>query len=460
MSNILAGVAEYIYPLSNVEDNSNNNNNSNNKSSEENSPRSLYNTTPRDGELSSNNSSEALKNDNNENNKNGDDSSGGGYIGTVKSYIGASGEYIPTIGTEKIAAIGSVSGEYIQTIGTASTDYIPSLESLYPTSIFGTLEASDDIPRKKSNSMHEWEKRSMEWESAMLKIRADTSRKEEMKNPKEKPLAGSTISKVPSVPTSEQKKNSWSECQHDTFNCRIGPNYGWNGKKAQSPPSLMNCVGMDFVKCDKRIDNIGSKVKIPDEWIIDTNNSLIPPIFIVNVQIPAENPVSIFQEINDGPGYSLTYYFQLKPEVIESYKNLSTATPAARLFAEYCKKAPELDNDSKSEFRGKFKVCVRCENIEEFGLPTFISQWNAKPALIKQTGTLTRGPNYIEMDINGHRFNSIAKGALLSLMPSFDRMVISAGFCIESRKDDEMPETIFGLATWNKPDLIQSVVLE
>ena len=201
MSSILAGVAEYIYPLSNVEDNSNNNSNSNNKSSEENSPRSSLYNTPRDGELSSHNSSETLKNDNNENNKNGDDGSGGGYIGTVKSYIGVSGEYIPTIGTEKIAAIGSVSGEYIQTIGTVSTDYIPSLESLYPTSIFGTLEASDDIPRKKSNSMHEWEKRSIEWESAMLKIRADTSRKEKIKNPKEKPLAGSIISKVPSVPT-------------------------------------------------------------------------------------------------------------------------------------------------------------------------------------------------------------------------------------------------------------------
>jgi len=83
-----------------------------------------------------------------------------------------------------------------------------------------------------------------------------------------------------------------------------------------------------------------------------------------------------------------------------------------------------------------------------------------KPALIKQTGKLIRGPNYIEMDINGHRFNSIAKGALLSLMPSFDRMVISAGFCIESRKDDEMPETLIGCSTWNKPDLIQTVVLE
>ena len=431
MSSIIAGVAEYIYPPSSIEDTSNSN-----KSSNENSPRSSSNDSPRDNEK--------LKNDNDIDNSKSNEES---YIGTVKSYIGATGEYIPTIGTEYIPTIGG--------------EYIPSLESLYPISIFGSSENStEDIPRKKSNSMHEWEKRSLDWELAMLKIRADTTRKEELKNPKEKPMAGSTISRVSILPPNEQIKNSWSECLHSTFNCRIGPNYGWNGKKAPSPPSLMNCIGMEFIKCDKRIDNIASKVKIPDEWIIETNNKLIPPLFIVNVQIPAENPVSIFQEVNDGTGYSLVYYFQLKKEIADSYKDLSTATPAARLFADYCMNAPELMNDNRSDYKGKFKICVRCENIEEFGLPSFISQWNAKPALIKQTGTLIRGSNYIEMDINGYKFNSIAKGALLSLMPSFDRMIISASFCIESRKDEEMPETIFGLATWNKPDLIQTPYLD
>ena len=455
MSSIFAGVADYIYSPSNIEENSNNDNSNSNsnssRSSSSNSPRSSSFNTPRDGVLSTNNSEEKLQNDN-------IDSNNEGYVGAVKSYssviIGAGGEYIPSIGSEYIPSIGS---EYMPSIG---SDYIPSLESLYPTSIFGSVESNDDGPRKKSNSMHEWEKRSIEWESAMLKIRADYSRKEEIKNPKDKPLAGNSICKVPNAPTSEQKRNTWSDCLHHTFNCRIGPNYSWNGKKAPSPPSLMNCVGMEFIKCDKRIDNIGSKVNLPDEWNIETNNSLIPPIFIVNIQIPSENPLTIFQEINDGPGYTLTYYFQLKPETAESYKNLATATPAARLFAEYCMKAPELDNDSRSEHKGKFKVCVRCENIEEFGIPTFISQWNAKPALIKQTGTLIRGSNYIEMDINGHRFNSMAKGALLSLMPSFDRMVISTAFCIESRKDDEMPETVFGCSTWNKPDLIQTPTLD
>jgi len=434
MSSIIAGVAEYIYP-SNIEDSS-----TSNKSSNDNSPRSSSYDSPRED-----NSNEKSKNDN-ENTDDVANSNEESYIGTVKSYIGATGEYIPSLSTEYIPTIGG--------------EYIPSLESLYPISIFGSSETSDDIPRQKSNSMHEWEKRSLDWEAAMLKIRADTSRKEELKNPKEKPIAGNTISRVQTVLPNEQIKNTWSECIHSTFNCRIGPNYGWNGKKAPSPPSLMNCIGMEFIKCDKRVDNIGSKVKIPDEWIIETNNKLIPPLFIVNVQIPAENPVSIFQEVNDGTGYSLVYYFQLKQEIAESYKDLTTATPAARLFADYCMNAPELINDNRSEYKGKFKICVRCENIEEFGLPSFISQWNSKPALIKQTGSLIRGSNYIEMDINGHKFNSIAKGALLSLMPSFDRMVISASFCIESRKDDEMPETIFGLATWNKPDLIQTPYLD
>ena len=55
---------------------------------------------------------------------------------------------------------------------------------------------------------------------------------------------------------------------------------------------------------------------------------------------------------------------------------------------------------------------MRCQNIDEFGLPSFITAYNAKPVLIRNTGTLIRGTNYIEMDINVHRFASVPKQAL------------------------------------------------
>ena len=58
---------------------------------------------------------------------------------------------------------------------------------------------------------------------------------------------------------------------------------------------------------------------------------------------------------------------------------------------------------------------------------------------------------YVEMDINVHKFASLPKKALEAMFTRFDKMVFSAGFCIESRTDDEMPEALFGAAQINFP---------
>ena len=55
------------------------------------------------------------------------------------------------------------------------------------------------------------------------------------------------------------------------------------------------------------------------------------------------------------------------------------------------------------------------------------------------------------MDINVHKFSSVPKKALEVLFNRFDKMIISIGFCIESRTEDEMPETLFGCVTLNRP---------
>jgi hypothetical protein len=39
----------------------------------------------------------------------------------------------------------------------------------------------------------------------------------------------------------------------------------------------------------------------------------------------------------------------------------------------------------------------------------------------------------------------------------FDKMFIHTGFCIESRDDDEMPETLVGCAALNKPSPANAV---
>jgi hypothetical protein len=62
-----------------------------------------------------------------------------------------------------------------------------------------------------------------------------------------------------------------------------------------------------------------------------------------------------------------------------------------------------------------------------------------------------RGKDYVEMDINVHKFSSLPKQALSTMFDRFDRMLISIGFCIESIEDNEMPETLLGTVTLLKP---------
>ena len=124
---------------------------------------------------------------------------------------------------------------------------------------------------------------------------------------------------------------------------------------------------------------------------------------------------------------------------------------------------------------GRFKVIVLCSNLEEFGLPSFITMYNGKPVLIRSTGTGYRTENYIEMDINVHKFGSLCRKALEILINNFDKvryillikglnistqcinfsfckqMVIDVGYCLEGRDDDELPEMLLGSASIIKP---------
>lgn len=233
----------------------------------------------------------------------------------------------------------------------------------------------------------------------------------------------------------ERADNTWSKADASTFLLRAGPNYASSGKKEPSRKALFELVGVDCVETSAKIDNIGSQMEIPEEWLdIESTRKGVPQLFIVNVQLPSEFPTTIFKEITDGPGYSLVLYYKITEETAEAMADMKTASGATKLFADYCSKAPELADDASNPFRGRFKITLRCDNIDEFGLPSFITSYNSKPVLIRNTGTLVRGKNYIEMDINVHKFGSVPRKALQMLVSRFDKMYINVGFCIESRR--------------------------
>mmetsp|Transcript_31776 Transcript_31776/g.53595 ORF Transcript_31776/g.53595 Transcript_31776/m.53595 type:complete len:401 (+) Transcript_31776:213-1415(+) len=309
-----------------------------------------------------------------------------------------------------------------------------------------------------------------------------------------KPLAGSTFPRAsgtcstgsgsgtssPSPPpssssssvASDPPRHTFSDCDASSFFLRVGPNYSKTGAKAPAGPSLYEVVGVDFVRCDTRIDDYASKVQLPPEWTaVDTHHPLIPPLFVVNAQLPEDFSFSFFNSKDDGLGWSLAIFFRIRRETAEAIRDLASAPPAVQLFARFVTEAPECfarssntagakesasSSSHKNPWVGRFKICLRCEQIEKFGLPSFITSYNSKPVLIRNTGTLLRDAvphrnHYVEMDINIHRFASVPKRALEVMFHRFDQMVISMGFCIESREDAEMPEALFGAVQVNFP---------
>jgi hypothetical protein len=62
-----------------------------------------------------------------------------------------------------------------------------------------------------------------------------------------------------------------------------------------------------------------------------------------------------------------------------------------------------------------------------------------------------QGESYVEIDLNVHKFGSLPKKALATMIDKFDAMRVSTGFCIESREEGEMPETMLCSSTCYKP---------
>jgi hypothetical protein len=141
-------------------------------------------------------------------------------------------------------------------------------------------------------------------------------------------IAGSTLPMVPEGVDldSNPTEHAWSAPHHSTFHLRSGQNYSKNQEKSPSPPSLMELVGVDFVRCQSRIDHITSHLSIPPEWMSrDSHHPDMPSLFVVNTQVtffpdnslseheklPDDFSPSFFHSPENGSGWSLTFYFKM-----------------------------------------------------------------------------------------------------------------------------------------------------
>ncbi len=126
--------------------------------------------------------------------------------------------------------------------------------------------------------------------------------------------------------------------------------------------------------------------------------------------------------------------------------------PAVRLFSQWC-----ANGEDDDELRGRFKAIGRAMNTEELRLPSVIKRYNGKPILIYgREGSMRfdRERQILELDVNAHNFSYFGRRALYSTYHKFREALVSVGFVIEGRTNDELPEHIVGTALFRKVDLL------
>lgn len=260
-----------------------------------------------------------------------------------------------------------------------------------------------------------------------------------------KPLAGSTL------PHADEDYrtaplHTWTKIDSKLFQVRIGPEYNRYKKKAPSAPPLYEAVAVDIFCARQRVDHAAERFQLPDTSHIQTNNPHVPPIFVVQLQIPSDPPKSIFSSSDNGPGWALVMYYRITEDTCQQLKDLSTASPAVKLWAEWCEKAPH-----DPAMRARFKVINMCSNMEQLGFSSVIVSYNGKPVLIRRTGSLFKGTNYMEFDVHVHKFDTFAKQGIFQISSLCGNMYMQVGFVIEGRDDSELPETLFGCVAVNRP---------
>ncbi|GAX23617.1 hypothetical protein FisN_12Hh189 [Fistulifera solaris] len=289
------------------------------------------------------------------------------------------------------------------------------------------------------------------------------------------PQAGSTTVRIenPSDPPVNEKNEHFVGWKVDRGDSLLVRSHGYlsTKKKIPSPGELYDCIHMDAFESPHRYPDMGARVQLPEVKHDDGDIKKTwraPDIFIVSIALPTDPP-KLGSSSSDGGGYTITAYFRMKQETRDILKRVTaegydassekvddpqkSQVNAVRLFEEWCRRAP-----TDGKFQSRFKIVPNAHNLKEIGMPGWIAKYNGTPFLIKrpgQTGFLFSHPELscMEFDVSLHVFPYLAKQAICFMKESFFRKtLVTFGFVIEGRTDDELPECLIGLFQLCYPD--------
>ncbi|KAG2409450.1 uncharacterized protein HKW66_Vig0001150 [Vigna angularis] len=182
-----------------------------------------------------------------------------------------------------------------------------------------------------------------------------------------RPLAGY---QVPFCPIEKRILDSWSQIGPCTFKVR-GPNYLKDKKKEfASNYSAYYPFGVDVFLSPRKIDHIARFVELPQA----SPFGKLPPLLVVNVQIPVYPP-SLFQGETDGEGMSFVMYFKLSESYSKDLPLMDDEVETVKTFL----------GDAIVPFSERLKILGRIVNPEDLHLSAperkLLQSYNEKPFL-------------------------------------------------------------------------------
>ena len=65
-----------------------------------------------------------------------------------------------------------------------------------------------------------------------------------------------------------------------------------------------------------RADHCSSRFEFSDPHSsapinVDTHHPFVPPVFVIQIQIPSDAPTSFFSSSDDGPGWAILMYYRI-----------------------------------------------------------------------------------------------------------------------------------------------------
>ncbi|KAK7317552.1 hypothetical protein RJT34_01893 [Clitoria ternatea] len=253
-----------------------------------------------------------------------------------------------------------------------------------------------------------------------------------------KPLAGL---QVPFCPIEKKMLDCWSHIDPSTFKVR-GANYLKDKKRDFSPNyAAYYPFGLDVFLSPRKVNNIARFVELP----VTSSSSKLPPILVVNVQIPLY-PASIFESEYDGEGVNFVLYCKLS----ESYASelpLSYQENIRKLMIDgEVEKVKGFPRSSTVPFRDRLKILGHLVNPEDLHLNAaerkLVQVYNGKPLLTRPQHEFYVGENYFEIDLDVHRFCYIARKAFETVMDTLKICILDLGLTIQGNKAEELPEIV------------------